>query len=92
MASLIEVELDALRDENTLLRALLAWGNDPCAYCGLQSSDMSRCLRGFPGCFRSDDMQLRTDKRGWARWTGTERRSVAEPDRWGRDKPPLAKP
>jgi len=68
-------ELHRLQEENALLRALLAWGNDPCVYCGIQSCDMSRCARGFPGCWRSEDMDLRYDKRGWARWSGPDRRA-----------------
>lgn len=69
-----EVELDALREENSLLLALLAWGNDPCIHCTLQSCDMARCAKGFPGCYRSDDMALRPLKRSWAKWSGLDRR------------------
>jgi len=74
---LLQAKLDEallLTKETELLRSLLAWGNDPCIYCGLQSCDMSRCSYGFPGCNRSHDMQTYKDKRGWARWKGQDRR------------------
>ena len=74
-----EDELHRLQDENSLLRAMLAWGSDPCIHCSLQSCDMSRCKLGFPGCHRSDDMHLRYDKRGWARWNGPDRRRNETP-------------
>ena len=63
-----------LRDELDELRALLAWGNDPCIYCGLASCDMARCEKGFPGCERSRDMGKLPLKRGWAKWSGKDRR------------------
>ena len=67
-------ELHRLQDENSLLRALLAWGSDPCIHCSLASCDMARCAKGFPGCWRSEDMELRKDKRAWAKWSGQDRR------------------
>lgn len=70
MAPLSATELE----DAALLRALLAWGNDPCVHCGLQSADMARCGMGFPGCARSADMGKFPLRRGWARWTGRERR------------------
>jgi hypothetical protein len=58
---------DAIREENDKLRALLAWGTDPCIYCGLRASDMHKCASGFPGCARSDDMQADWSKENWTR-------------------------
>lgn len=54
-------------DENDILRALLAWGSDPCIYCGLPAADMGKCQSGFPGCGRADDMMVRPDKEGWTK-------------------------
>lgn len=51
-------ERDELRAENNNLRALLAYGTDPCIYCGLQAEDLPKCSSGFPGCARADDMML----------------------------------
>lgn len=56
---------DEVQKENDKLRALLAWGGDPCIYCGLPRSDMGKCERGFPGCARGDDMQLDWSLEGW---------------------------
>ena len=56
---------EKLRDENDHLRALLAWGTDPCIYCGLSAETMGQCVRGFPGCARADDMQVRWDLENW---------------------------
>ena len=46
----------ATRAENDKMRALLAYGSDPCIYCGLTKADMAKCKSGFPGCGRADDM------------------------------------
>ena len=48
--------IEKLREENDKMRALLAYGSDPCVYCGLPKDDMARCAHGFPGCGRADDM------------------------------------
>ena len=48
--------IEKLRAENDAMRALLAYGSDPCVYCGLPKADMARCVHGFPGCGRADDM------------------------------------
>lgn len=53
--------------ENDELRGLLAWGSDPCVYCGLQAADMSRCSHGFPGCARADDRMAAPECEGWTR-------------------------
>jgi hypothetical protein len=50
-----QVTIDALRDENTRLRAALANSDQPCVYCSLSAEDMSKCASGFPGCARADD-------------------------------------
>lgn len=42
--------------EGVVLRAYLAYGSDPCIYCGLDKADMAKCRCGFPGCERADDM------------------------------------
>jgi len=51
--------IEKLREENDTLRALLAWGDDRCVYCGLAKADMGKCAHGFPGCSRADDMSER---------------------------------
>lgn len=48
--------IEKLRAENDKMRALLAYGSDPCVYCGLSKADMAKCALGFPGCGRADDM------------------------------------
>ena len=45
-----------LKEENDKLRALLAWGSDPCIYCGFPKEGMTHCQHGFPGCMRADDI------------------------------------
>jgi hypothetical protein len=45
-----------LRTENNKLRGLLAAGKGDCAYCGLPAADIAKCLHGFPGCARMDDI------------------------------------
>jgi hypothetical protein len=59
------IEAGLLRIESDKLRALLAWGSDPCIYCGLEREDMARCNSGFPGCARSDDMQRNWEAEQW---------------------------
>ena len=44
------------KDENDKLRGLLAAGKGDCVYCGLPAADIAKCLHGFPGCARMDDM------------------------------------
>lgn len=61
---------EGLRKENDRLRALLAFGNDPCVYCALPAKDMIKCVSGFPGCARGDDMMACTELKGWADATG----------------------
>ena len=50
--------------ENIELRALLAHGSDPCIYCGLPAKELSKCVMGFPGCGRADDMLAFNDPWG----------------------------
>ena len=64
-----------VRAENDKLRGLLAWGTDPCIYCGQRASDMGKCASGFPGCARSDDMQCAWELENWTR----KRTAVNEP-------------
>lgn len=49
-------EFVAARAENTMLRGVLSRAAIPCLHCGLD--DMSRCVLGFPGCDKADDMML----------------------------------
>ena len=52
-----EVErLQKVEAENIQLRAILANSDRPCIYCSLPANDMSKCVHGFPGCGRGDDM------------------------------------
>lgn len=48
--------IEKLRAENDKMRALLAYGSDPCVYCRLPKVEMAKCAHGFPGCARADDM------------------------------------
>lgn len=52
----LEAEAMATRAENDVLRGLLAKGDKDCVYCGLPAAEISKCLSGFPGCSRMDDM------------------------------------
>lgn len=49
-------ELERLRTENDTLRGLVAKGEGDCIYCGLAAADISKCVYGFPGCARMDDI------------------------------------
>jgi len=52
-------EIEQLRKENDVLRALLPALKAPCVYCGL--TDISKCRSGFPGCAQADDMMCGDD-------------------------------
>ena len=54
-----QVEQDRLRKENDVLRGLVAKLQVACVYCGLD--DISRCVKGFPGCDRADDLMCGED-------------------------------
>ena len=45
-----------LGEENDKLRGIIAKSTLDCIYCGLKAEDMNRCLLGFPGCDRMDDI------------------------------------
>lgn len=51
-----DTKITALLAENNTLRALWANSEMDCVYCGLSKANMSKCLSGFPGCARADDM------------------------------------
>lgn len=53
--------IEKLRAENNTMRAMLAYGSDPCVYCRLSKADMPKCMQGFPGCGRADDMSAVPD-------------------------------
>ena len=44
------------REENDKLRAYIADSTYPCLYCGLSKEDTAKCVHGFPGCGRADDL------------------------------------
>lgn len=48
--------IEALERVNDQLRK--KWSESPmeCLYCGLSKFDMAKCVSGFPGCGRADDM------------------------------------
>lgn len=48
--------IEALERVNDQLRR--KWSESPmdCLYCGLSAADMAKCVSGFPGCGRADDM------------------------------------
>jgi hypothetical protein len=54
-------KLVEMERENTTLRNLLARSNADCPYCGLPAEDINRCVHGFPGCGRADDMLIESD-------------------------------
>lgn len=56
MIKLLEKKLHEEQIENNHLRCLLAKGDGDCVYCGLPESDISKCVQGFPGCGRMDDL------------------------------------
>jgi hypothetical protein len=49
-------EIERLRSENDHLRGILAYSSLPCIFCSLPAAEMGKCLHGFPGCARADDM------------------------------------
>jgi hypothetical protein len=51
-----EGELARLRQENDIMRKLIAESDLDCMYCGLPKADMAKCHLGFPGCGRADDL------------------------------------
>lgn len=51
----LERERDEAKAENDRLRAALSNSDQPCLYCSLPASEMSKCPDGFPGCSRADD-------------------------------------
>lgn len=54
-------KVNDLAAENDRMRALLAYGSDPCVYCRLPKAEMAKCAHGFPGCGRADDMAATDD-------------------------------
>ena len=56
----LQVESKWLKEENTVLRALLPKLGNPCAYCGL--TDIDKCVHGFPGCAQADDILCGEDE------------------------------
>ena len=51
-------QLADLKRENDHMRATLANGPGPCAYCDLTREQWSQCKSGFPGCARGADAVL----------------------------------
>ena len=56
----LELRAAELQKENSCLRTMVAKANIPCAHCGLD--DMSKCLHGFPGCAKADDILCGEDE------------------------------
>jgi hypothetical protein len=54
--AILRVRVRELESENDKLRGILAAGKGDCVYCGLPAADIAKCLHGFPGCARMDDM------------------------------------
>jgi hypothetical protein len=44
--------------ENNTMRRIIANSEIDCVYCKLPKVDMAKCVSGFPGCARADDMML----------------------------------
>lgn len=57
-SELAKKQLADLKRENDHMRAAIANGPGPCAYCGLTREQWSQCKSGFPGCARGDDAML----------------------------------
>lgn len=57
-SKLAKKQLTDLRRENDHMRASLANGPGPCAYCDLPRDQWGQCSSGMPGCARSDDAML----------------------------------
>ena len=53
---LLQREVEHLREENLILRGMLARTTAPCYYCQLPAGKTSECARGFPGCLRMEDV------------------------------------
>lgn len=49
-------DIRKLKNENDILRGLVAKSLEQCVYCGLV--DKSRCSHGFPGCAWADDLLI----------------------------------
>lgn len=50
--------IEALERVNDQLRKKVAESSMDCLYCGLSKADMAKCVSGFPGCGRADDMMI----------------------------------
>ena len=50
--------IEELQAENDKLRLIIAKSNLDCIYCELPKADMAKCVHGFPGCGRADDLVL----------------------------------
>ena len=62
---LVDAELVTLRNKvtdlcttNDKLRGILATSSLDCIYCGLPEVDTVKCIHGFPGCGRADDLMV----------------------------------
>ena len=51
-------EMNRLQKENDTLRYIIADSDLTCLYCGQTKADMDKCVMGFPGCGRMDDLVL----------------------------------
>lgn len=47
-----------IEKENDFLRKILSKSDADCIYCGLPKKDMAKCVHGFPGCGRADDLLM----------------------------------
>lgn len=52
----LRIRLAELEKENDKLRDIIARADIPCVYCGLPKDQMAKCVHGFPGCGRADDL------------------------------------
>lgn len=56
----IEELVAGVKAENSTLRTIVAKAKIPCVYCGLDN--MAKCVHGFPGCARADDIMCGEDE------------------------------
>lgn len=56
LARQIQERFNEILTENDTLRAILAKSDLDCVYCGLPADQVIKCIHGFPGCSRLDDV------------------------------------
>ena len=81
------VNYDVVVRENTLLRAALAHSDHVCLYCVLPADQMSKCIKGFPGCDRADDQMGCPHLAAGMAFEDFKKRALPILERYARDNP-----